>query len=41
MKTNSADSEKQYARVARVFPKTIFSTTNARIKILGSSKNQK
>lgn len=41
MKTNPAQPEKQYARVARVFPKTILSTTNARIRVLDTSKSQK
>jgi|GEM_PF-4238371 hypothetical protein len=41
MKTNPSQPEKQYARVARVFPKTDLSSTNARIKVLGINKNQK
>lgn len=41
MKTNPTQPERQYARVARVFRKTILSATNARIRILGTSKVQK
>lgn len=41
MKTNPAQPEKQYARVARVFPKNILSATNARIRGLVTSKRKK
>lgn len=41
MKTNPSQPEKQYARVARVFPKTDLTSTNARINVLGINKNQK
>ncbi len=41
MKTNPEQQEKQYARVARVFPKNILSTTNARIRVLDTDKCQK
>ncbi len=38
MKTNTNQQEKQYARVARVFPKTDLSATNARIKVVAKDK---
>lgn len=41
MKTIPEQQEKQYARVARVFPKTIFSTTYARIRVMDANKCQK
>ncbi|WP_262890681.1 hypothetical protein [Gelidibacter maritimus] len=41
MKTNLTSSERQYAKVARVFPKNIFSATNARIRVLKTIKGQK
>lgn len=41
MKTNTGQPEKQYARVARVFPKTILSATNARIRVLDTNQSQK
>lgn len=41
MKTNQGQQEKQYARVARVFPKNILSTTNARIRVLDTNQSQK
>ena len=41
MKTNQNPGERQYARVARIFPKTIITNTNARIRVLASSQTQK
>lgn len=40
MKTNHTSPLKQYARVARVFPKAIISATNARIRALTAPKPQ-
>lgn len=40
MKTNQTPEERQYARVARIFPKTNSNTTNARIKVLAANKGQ-
>lgn len=41
MNINPTQQEKQYARVARVFPKTDISATNARIRVLTANINQK
>ncbi|WP_299393318.1 hypothetical protein [uncultured Gelidibacter sp.] len=40
MKTNQESQLRQYARVARVFPKTGITTTNARIRVLATTKPQ-
>ena len=40
MKTNQTPEQRQYARIARVFPKTNPSTTNSRIRVLATSKGQ-
>ena len=36
MKISQTPGERQYARVARVFPKTVPNSTNARIKVLAT-----
>ncbi len=41
MKNNTLHQEKQYAKVARVFPKTVFNTTYAKIKVLDTNKSLK
>lgn len=41
MKTNQTPEARQYARVARIFPKTNFNATNARIKVLVTNQGQK
>ncbi len=40
MKTNQETELKQYARVARIFPKTNMNPTNARIRVLATAKPQ-
>ncbi|TDU43652.1 hypothetical protein BXY82_1068 [Gelidibacter sediminis] len=40
MKTNQESQLKQYARVARIFPKTNPNATNARIRVLATAKPQ-
>ncbi|WP_262897805.1 hypothetical protein [Gelidibacter pelagius] len=41
MKTIPAQQERQYAKVARVFPKNIISSANARIRVLSTDKSKK
>lgn len=41
MKTNQTPEERQYARVARIFPKTNSNSTNARIRVLATNQDQK
>lgn len=38
MKTDQPSTSKQYARVARIFPKSLLTATNARIKVLETVK---
>ena len=40
MKTNQTSDLKQYARVARVFPKINRNSTNARIRVLATNNGQ-
>ena len=40
MKTNNSSDLKQYARVARIIPKTKGTTTNARIKVVATTKGE-
>lgn len=40
MKTNQTPEIKQYARVARVFPKTDLNAANAKIRVLATTKGQ-
>ena len=40
MKTNQPSQLRQYARVARVFPKTLLSSTYSRIRVLVATKSQ-
>lgn len=40
MKTNHPSQLRQYARVARIFPKTMLSTTYSRIRVLAANKSQ-
>ncbi|MGC1632588.1 MAG: hypothetical protein WA749_10805 [Gelidibacter sp.] len=40
MKTNHTSDLKQYARVARVFPKTNGNSTNARIRVLATNNGK-
>ncbi len=39
MQTNRSQQLKQYARVARTFPKILSNATNARIRTLVTTKN--
>ena len=41
MKTNQNSGERQYARVARIFPKTFSNNTNARIRVSATGQIQK
>ena len=41
MKNNAAQQLRQYARVARVFPKTALNALNARIRVLSTNNSQK
>ncbi|WP_262713420.1 hypothetical protein [Gelidibacter salicanalis] len=40
MKTNQESELKQYARVARVFPKINMNATNAKIRVLAKAEPQ-
>lgn len=40
MKTNQKPEERQYARVARIFPKTNVNAANARIRVMATNQAQ-
>ncbi len=41
MKTKQTPEERQYARVARIFPKTSPNSTNSRIRVLATNQGNK